>query len=128
MRRRDFVMGVGGLLAGLRAASAQQKPVPVLGFMSSRSASDSVHLMAAFVDGVRSGGFVDGQNVSIEYRWADGDYARLPELARGLVQRRVSVIVSAGGDVSTQAAIRATSSIPIVFGSGSDPVASSRRS
>jgi putative ABC transport system substrate-binding protein len=128
MRRRDFVigigsLGVGGSLAGLRPARAQQKPVPVLGFMSSRSAADSVHLMAAFKDGVRSGGFVDGQNVTIDSRWADGDYSRLPDLAKGLVQRNVSVIVSAGGDVSTQAAMRATSSIPIVFGSGSDPIA-----
>jgi putative ABC transport system substrate-binding protein len=128
MRRRDFVMsvgglGIGGLLAGLRPALAQQKPVPVLGFMSSRSTSDSVHLVAAVKDGLRSGGFVEGQNLSIEYRWADGDYARLPDLAKDLVQRRVSAILSVGGDAPTQAAMRATSSIPIVFGSGSDPVA-----
>ncbi|MEI8153175.1 MAG: ABC transporter substrate-binding protein [Hyphomicrobiales bacterium] len=110
-------------MAWPRHAHAQQATFPVVGFMSSRSSGDSVHLLAAFRKGLSEGGFAEGRTATVEYRWADGDYARLPELATDLVQRRVSVIVSAGGDASTQAAMRATSSIPIVFGSGSDPIA-----
>src|SRR5436309_16136001 len=97
--------------------------MPVIGFMSARSFAESAHLVEAFRRGLKEGGFVEGQNVAIEFRWADGDYDRLPALAADLVSRRVSVIAAVGGDPSPIAAKRATSSIPIGFGMGGDPVA-----
>jgi putative tryptophan/tyrosine transport system substrate-binding protein len=96
--------------------------MPVIGFMSSRSPEDSVHLLEAFRRGLKEGGFVEGQNVAIEFRWAGGDYNKLPELAADLVSRRVNVLTAVGGDPSPRAAKRATSTIPIVFGMGGDPV------
>jgi putative ABC transport system substrate-binding protein len=90
--------------------------------MSSRSPEDSVHLLEAFRRGLKEGGFVEGQNVAIEFRWAGGDYNKLPELAADLVSRRVNVLTAVGGDPSPRAAKRATSTIPIVFGMGGDPV------
>jgi putative ABC transport system substrate-binding protein len=95
----------------------------VIGFMSGRSPEDSAHLLAAFRQGLSEVGFVEGQNVAIEFRWARGQYDRLPALAAELVERRVAVLAGVGGDVSAIAAKRATSTIPIVFGTGSDPVA-----
>jgi putative ABC transport system substrate-binding protein len=96
--------------------------VPVVGFMSSRSPEDSVHLIAAFRQGLGEAGFVEGQNIAIEYRWALGQPDRLPALAADLVSRRVAVLVGVGGDVSALAAKPATSAIPIVFGIGGDPI------
>jgi putative tryptophan/tyrosine transport system substrate-binding protein len=96
--------------------------MPVIGFMSARSAEESAHLLEAFRRGLKEGGFVEGQNVAIEFRWAGGDYDRLPALAADLVSRRVNVITAVGGDPSPLAAKRATSTIPIVFGMGGDPV------
>jgi len=90
--------------------------------MSARSPEDSVHLLEAFRRGLKEGGFVEGQNVVIEFRWARGEYDRLPEMAADLVSRRVSVLTAVGGDPSPRAAKRATSTIPIVFGIGGDPV------
>jgi putative ABC transport system substrate-binding protein len=92
--------------------------------MSGRSAPDSAHLVAAFREGLGEAGFVDGQNVIIEFRWADGQYDRLPALAAELVSRPVAVLVGVGGDPSAMAAKRATSTIPIVFGMGGDPIKS----
>jgi putative ABC transport system substrate-binding protein len=104
------------------AARAQQAAMLVIGFMSARSPEDSVHLVAAFHRGLGEGGFVEGQNVAIEFRWARGQYDRLPAMAADLVQRQVAVLVAVGGDPSSVAAKRATSTIPIVFGIGGDPV------
>jgi putative ABC transport system substrate-binding protein len=121
MRRRDFITLLGGTVAWPLAAQAQQA-MPVIGFMSGRAPETDTHLLAAFRDGLREQGFVEGQNVAIEFRWARGDYDRLPGLAAELVAPPVAVLAAVGGDVSGQAAKRATSTIPIVFGSGSDPV------
>jgi putative ABC transport system substrate-binding protein len=96
--------------------------MPVIGFMSARSAEDSPHLLDAFRRGLAEGGFVERQNVAIEFRWAQGQYDRLPAMATDLVSRRVAVLAAVGGEPSALAAKRATSTIPIVFGIGGDPV------
>jgi putative tryptophan/tyrosine transport system substrate-binding protein len=121
--RRDFITLVGGAVAWPIAARAQQPGMPVIGFMSARSPGDSAHLVEAFRQGLKGGGgLVEGQNVTVEYRWAHGDYSRLPALARELVDRRVAVLLGIGGDASALAAKAATSTIPVVVGVGSDPV------
>jgi putative tryptophan/tyrosine transport system substrate-binding protein len=122
MRRREFITLLGGAAAWPLAARAQQPGVPVIGWLSGRSPEDSAHLLAAFRQGLREAGFVEGQDVSVEYRWALGQYDRLPALASDLVSRGVAVLVGVGGDVSAVAAKRATSTIPIVFGMGGDPI------
>jgi putative ABC transport system substrate-binding protein len=94
----------------------------VVGFLSARSPEESVNLVEAYRGGLKEGGFVEGQNVAIEFRWAHGDYSRLPALAADLVQQRVAVIAAVGGDPSPIAAKAATATIPIVFGMGGDPV------
>jgi putative ABC transport system substrate-binding protein len=124
MRRRDFLSALGVAASWPLGARAQQAAPPVVGFMSGRSAPDSAHLVAAFREGLGEAGFVDGQNVIIEFRWADGQYDRLPALAAELVSRPVAVLVGVGGDPSAMAAKRATSTIPIVFGMGGDPIKS----
>ena len=123
MRRREFLGLIGGLVVAFPlAALAQQQPMPLVGFMSGRSPEDSAHLVAAFRQGLDETGFVEGQNVAIEFRWANGQYDRLPALAADLVSRRVTVLVGVGGDVSAVAAKRATATIQVVFGMGSDPI------
>jgi putative ABC transport system substrate-binding protein len=123
MRRRNFIALLGSAAAWPLKARAQQRPaMPVIGFMSSRSPEDSEHLVEAFRRGLREGGFVEGQNVAIEFRWARGQYDLLPAMAADLVSRGVSVLTTAGGDPAALAAKRATSTIPIVFGLGGDPV------
>jgi putative tryptophan/tyrosine transport system substrate-binding protein len=127
MRRREFITLISGAAAGSSifwplAARAQQPAMPVIGWMSGRSPEDSAHVLDAFRQGLREAGFVEGRDVAIEYRWALGQYERLPALAADLVSRGVAVLVGVGGDVSAVAAKRATSTIPVVFGMGGDPV------
>ncbi|HVM79357.1 MAG TPA: ABC transporter substrate-binding protein [Stellaceae bacterium] len=124
MRRREFIAVLGSLVAARPfAARAEQIAVPVIGFLSSRSAGDSVQHVAAFRRGLEEAGYVEGDNIRIEYRWADGQYERAPALAAELVARGVTAIVATGGAVSAQAARTATRTIPVLFLIGGDPVA-----
>jgi putative ABC transport system substrate-binding protein len=104
------------------AARAQQAPMPVIGYFSGRSPTTDGPMLSAFRQGLAETGHVEGGNVALEFRWAEGRYDRLPDLARDLVRRKVAVIVTSGGEVTAQAAKTATSTIPIVFNSGGDPV------
>jgi putative tryptophan/tyrosine transport system substrate-binding protein len=123
MRRREFITLIGSAVTAPLAARAQHAPTPVIGFMSARSSEDSANVLRAFHKGLKEeAGFVENQNVKIEYRWARGNYSVLPALARELVERRVDVLVTVGGDASARAAKTATSTIPIVFTSSGDPV------
>ena len=126
MRRREVVAILGGAVgAWPLAAGAQQKAMPVIGILGAVSPEvRGVQLnLAAFREGLAKMGFVEGQNVLVEYRWAERHFDRLPALAADLVGRKVDVIVTEGGDSTTFAAKRATSTIPVVFHSSSDPVA-----
>jgi putative ABC transport system substrate-binding protein len=119
MQRRKFIALVGGAAAWPFSANAQ---MPAIGFLSSRSARDSVKVVASFGAGLREGGFTEGKNLSIEYRFADGALDRLPNMAAELVKQPISALVAVGGSNSALAAKRATSTIPIVFVIGGDPV------
>jgi putative ABC transport system substrate-binding protein len=121
MRRRDFIAGLG-VTATLPLSTRAQSSIPFIGFLSSRSPGESESVVAAFRQGLADSGYVVGQNIAIEHRWAEGRYDRLPQLAAELVKMRVAVILAAGGPPSALAAKNATTEIPVVFSGSDDPV------
>jgi len=122
MKRREFITLIGGAATWPLAARAQQIAMPVVGFLSSRSPEESASHVRAFQQGLNALGYVDGRNVKIDYRWAEGHYERLKSFAAELAARPATVIVATGGNVSATAAKTATATIPIVFIAGEDPV------
>jgi putative tryptophan/tyrosine transport system substrate-binding protein len=126
MRRREFIALVGGAAVAwpLGAGAQQQSTVPLVGFLSSSLAEPYAPMVAAFRQGLKEVGRVEGQNIAIEYRWAENDWSRLPTLAADLIRLQVAVFVTSGGDAPILAAKGATATIPIVFVSAGDPVAS----
>ena len=123
MNRREFMLLLSGAVIAPRALRAQQKPMAAVGFLGLSSPGPFAQAVAAFHQGLRETGYVEGQNVAVEYRWAEDHYERLPALAADLVARQVDVIVTQGSIPPALAAKNATTTIPIVFNTGADPVA-----
>jgi putative ABC transport system substrate-binding protein len=123
MKRREFITLIGAATAWPHVARAQQPALPVIGFLSSRRPTESSKFVAAFSQGLTALGYVETQNVAIEYRWAHDQYDRLPALAAELVRRPVALLMSSGGSITALTAKVATGTIPIVFTTGADPVA-----
>jgi putative ABC transport system substrate-binding protein len=123
MKRREFITLIGAATAWPHVARAQQPALPVIGFLSSRRPTESSKFVAAFSQGLTALGYVETQNVAIEYRWAHDQYDRLPALAAELVRRPVALLMSSGGSITALTAKAATGTIPIVFTTGADPVA-----
>ena len=123
MKRREFIALLGGAAAGWPlVAGAQQPTIPTVGYVHSDSPQTVANLLAAFREGLSETGYIEGQNVAIEYRWAENDPSRIPELVADLVRRRVAVIAAPGSSAVALAAKAATTTIPIVHASGTDPV------
>jgi putative tryptophan/tyrosine transport system substrate-binding protein len=123
IRRREFIAGLAGALAWSNDVRSQEPRVPVIGFLNFGSSNQFAPFVDAFRQGLSDGGYVEGRSVAIEYRWANGQLARLPELAADLARRRVSLIAATGAAVSAHAAKAATTTIPVLFIAGPDPVA-----
>ncbi|WLB24212.1 ABC transporter substrate binding protein [Bradyrhizobium japonicum] len=122
IRRRKFVAVLGGMTVAWPLVTRAQQPVKKIGFLSVSSPGAHAPFVAAFNEGLKEVGFLEGQNLAVEYAWAEGNFDRLATLAAGLIHNRVDVIAAMSGDVSIRAAIKASSTIPVVFISGSDPV------
>src|SRR5262249_53864522 len=128
LNRRRFIVLFGGaaiapsVLSTTSGAGAQRTPLPVVGYFNARSPQSDAHLVAAFRRGLEAAGYVEGKNVAIEYRWAEGELDRQPGFAAGLVARGVAVIFAGGGDAGVRAVKAATATIPVVFATGGDPV------
>jgi putative tryptophan/tyrosine transport system substrate-binding protein len=123
MKRRPFLASLSGAISSAPAAAlGQTTPVPIVGFLSARAPGESQHLVKSFVSGLGAEGYTEGRNVQTIYRWAEGDYSRLPALAGDLVREKVVAIAAVGGEPSAIAAKAASSTVPIVFSIGGDPV------